>query len=149
MSLGCLAAAQAGGPVVPPHRMLHECFRIKEPSGFDKSLLQALDIVIGEWRLGICAEGTQPTGLCHMPIENFTARPPCPSNHLLRRGEAGHGGGGQHAGGRGSHGLACAARANPARAHPAHLASEQPAERQKVRAAADGHPQLACRSCDI
>ena len=149
MSLGCLAAAQAGGPVVPPHRMLHECFRIKEPSGFDKSLLQALDIVIGEWRLGICAEGTQPTGLCHMPIENFTARPPCPSNHCCvgEKLDTVVVGSMQEAGAvmdwHARHGQTQRERT------PAHLASEQPAERQKVRAAADGHPQLACRSCDI
>ena len=50
IGLGCLAAARLGrGPAAPAHRMLHACFRVRQPGGFDRSLLQALDVIMGDW----------------------------------------------------------------------------------------------------
>ena len=51
MSLGHLAHAFMSS--LPPHRMLHECFSIRDPETFDRELLPALDVIMGE-RLCFC-----------------------------------------------------------------------------------------------
>ena len=62
MSVGHLAAASSGSRP-PPHRMLHECFRIRDPRAFDGGLLPALDAIMGE-RACTCACCT--TSTCFM-----------------------------------------------------------------------------------
>ena len=94
--LGCLASARPGSPAPPAHRMLHECFQLRDPGAFDRSLLQALDVIMGEY-----------ANSCVLKIQLHTVLPF--KYARKRRGEAGHCGGGEHTGGGCRDGVAGAA----------------------------------------